>query len=340
MIVESGRVSSQTGASGRRNGCFADVFAVDACGSPNSTLRNASDGALTRDRIHSEIHRRNLFASQCSSGVLDSRPAGRTTKLTNVAGLDVTAPSRCLLNPPRSDKRPPLRRRRLTTRHDDKAPHHESQLSMRIASLHPFVEPRTVLTFARDSRAGCQHRCQFTRRSPSHDRQRRRRASRRRARAWRSGRAAIARRSSRTRFFQDLIEAQGLGFLPVGTVEEAREAICRSRPLASAQRIRSRRPARDRCRPWPRSTGTSSGMRARRTVVAASGIAFGARLAQERLGVPTGHRPSAAEHHPQPRRLGHGGQRADFGIAADVVQARVLSPGRLARHRSGAEATR
>ena len=76
------------------------------------------------------------------------------------------------------------------------------------------------------------------------------------------------------------------------------------------------------------------------TVVAASGIAFGARLAQERLGVPM------ATVHLQPSIIrslvdsGHGGKRADFGIAADVVQARVLSPGRLAGHGSRAESAR
>jgi rhamnosyltransferase subunit B len=86
--------------------------------------------------------------------------------------------------------------------------------------------------------------------------------------------------------FQDLIEQQGLGFLPVGTVEEARAAIADPdlwHPRKGFEVVARRAilPAMPIVyRHIERHAGEN-------TVVAASGISFGARLAQERLGVPT-----------------------------------------------------
>ena len=73
------------------------------------------------------------------------------------------------------------------------------------------------------------------------------------------------------------------------------------------------------------------------TVVASSGIAFGARIAQERLGVPT------ATVHLQPSIIrslvdqGMAGQHPDLGVAADVVQAGVLPLRGLVPDRSRAQ---
>ena len=86
-------------------------------------------------------------------------------------------------------------------------------------------------------------------------------------------------------FFQDVIEAQGLGFLPVGSLDDARatiadpdlwhprkgfEVVARRAVLPSVSAV---------YRHIERLADS-------RTVVAASGMSFGARIAQERLGVP------------------------------------------------------
>ena len=86
-------------------------------------------------------------------------------------------------------------------------------------------------------------------------------------------------------FFQTLIEEQGLGFLPVGTLEDARAAIADPdlwHPRKGFEVVARRAilPAMvEIYRHIERSAGAN-------TVVASSGLAFGARLAQERLGVP------------------------------------------------------
>src|SRR5262245_42847233 len=85
--------------------------------------------------------------------------------------------------------------------------------------------------------------------------------------------------------FQDLIESQGLGFLPLGTIEQAREAIAdpdlwHPRKGFEVVARRAMVPAiAEVYRHIERHLDAS-------TVVAASGIAMGARVAQERLGVP------------------------------------------------------
>jgi UDP:flavonoid glycosyltransferase YjiC (YdhE family) len=85
--------------------------------------------------------------------------------------------------------------------------------------------------------------------------------------------------------FQELIEAHGLGFLPLGTVEQAREAIAdpdlwHPRKGFEVVARRAMVPAIGEVyRHIERNADAS-------TVVASSGIAFGARVAQERLGVP------------------------------------------------------
>jgi len=87
-------------------------------------------------------------------------------------------------------------------------------------------------------------------------------------------------------FFQELIERQSLGFLPVGTLEDARSIIADPdlwHPRKGFQVVAERAmlPAMAEVyRHIERRRGAN-------TVVAASGIAFGARLAQEKLGVPT-----------------------------------------------------
>jgi len=87
-------------------------------------------------------------------------------------------------------------------------------------------------------------------------------------------------------YFQELIQKCGLGFLPVGTIEEAQatmadpnlwhprkgfEVVARAAILPSIERV---------FRLIEKHAGAN-------TVVAASGISLGARLAQEKLGVPT-----------------------------------------------------
>ena len=86
-------------------------------------------------------------------------------------------------------------------------------------------------------------------------------------------------------YFRELIEKCGLGFLPVGTIEQARatiadpnlwhprkgfEVVARNAILPSMQLV---------FQLIEKNAGAN-------TVIAASGISFGARIAQEKLGVP------------------------------------------------------
>jgi rhamnosyltransferase subunit B len=86
--------------------------------------------------------------------------------------------------------------------------------------------------------------------------------------------------------FQELIEGQGVGFLPVGTIDDARAAIADPdlwHPRKGFQVVAQRAilPAMAEVyRHIERQTDDN-------TIVASSSIAFGARIAQERLGVPT-----------------------------------------------------
>jgi rhamnosyltransferase subunit B len=94
-------------------------------------------------------------------------------------------------------------------------------------------------------------------------------------------------------YFQPLIEQLGLGFLPVGTIEDIAAAIVdpnlwHSRRGFEVVAKRVILPAIDKIY---RLIETHAGAD---TVLAASGIAFGARLAQENLGIP------AATVHLQP----------------------------------------
>ena len=85
--------------------------------------------------------------------------------------------------------------------------------------------------------------------------------------------------------FQELIEGQGLGFLPVGTIEDARAAI--ADPDLWHPRKGFEVVARRAILPAMAEVYRHIERHADdRTVVASSGIAFGARIAQERLGVP------------------------------------------------------
>ncbi len=99
--------------------------------------------------------------------------------------------------------------------------------------------------------------------------------------------------------FQELIEGQGVGFLPVGTIDDARATIADPdlwHPRKGFEVVAQRAilPAMAEVyRHIERHADAD-------TIVASSGIAFGARIAQERLGVPTGDRPPSTEHHPQP----------------------------------------
>jgi hypothetical protein len=87
-------------------------------------------------------------------------------------------------------------------------------------------------------------------------------------------------------FFQDLIEKTGLGFLPVGTMEEARATI--ADPDLWHPRKGFGVVARNAILPAiPRVFKLIEKHSDSNTVVAASGISFGARVAQEKLGVPT-----------------------------------------------------
>ncbi len=109
-------------------------------------------------------------------------------------------------------------------------------------------------------------------------------------------------------FFQELIEGQDLGFLPLGTVEDARAAIADPdlwHPRKGFEVVARRAivPAMaETFRHIERNVGP-------RTVVAASGIAVGARGAQARLGVP------AATVHLQPSIIR---SLVDSGMAGNV----------------------
>jgi rhamnosyltransferase subunit B len=86
--------------------------------------------------------------------------------------------------------------------------------------------------------------------------------------------------------FQPLIEQCGLGFLPVGTVAEAQAAMAdpdlwHARKGLKVVAQRAILPAMSEVYRLIEKHATTD------TVVASSGIAFGARLAQEKLGVPT-----------------------------------------------------
>lgn len=86
--------------------------------------------------------------------------------------------------------------------------------------------------------------------------------------------------------FQPIIEQQGLGFLPVGTLEDAREAI--ADPNLWHPRKGFEVVARRAILPGMPIVYRLIEQHADvNTVVASSGFAFGARLAQERLGIPT-----------------------------------------------------
>lgn len=86
--------------------------------------------------------------------------------------------------------------------------------------------------------------------------------------------------------FQPIIEQQGVGFLPVGTIEDAREAI--ADPNLWHPRKGFEVVARRAILPAMSLVYRLIEQHAHaNTVVASSGIAFGARLAQERLGIPT-----------------------------------------------------
>jgi rhamnosyltransferase subunit B len=87
-------------------------------------------------------------------------------------------------------------------------------------------------------------------------------------------------------YFQQLIEECGLGFLPVGTVEEARAAV--ADPDLWHPRKGFMVVARKAILPaMPSVFELIEKYADANTVVAASGISFGARIAQEKLGVPT-----------------------------------------------------
>ena len=84
--------------------------------------------------------------------------------------------------------------------------------------------------------------------------------------------------------FQELIERQGLGFFPLGTLDDARATIADPdlwHPRKGFEVVARRAilPAMPEVYRYIERHADSS------TIVAASGIAFGARLAQERLGV-------------------------------------------------------
>jgi rhamnosyltransferase subunit B len=86
-------------------------------------------------------------------------------------------------------------------------------------------------------------------------------------------------------FFQELIEAQGLGFLPVGTVEGAQATIA-DPDLWHPRRGFGVIARRAMIPAVPETYRHIERHADNRTVVASSGIAFGAKIAHERLGVP------------------------------------------------------
>jgi rhamnosyltransferase subunit B len=86
--------------------------------------------------------------------------------------------------------------------------------------------------------------------------------------------------------FQELIEQQGLGFLPVGTLDDARATIADPdlwHPRKGFEVVARRAilPAMPEVFRYIEQHADAS------TIVVSSGIAFGARIAQERLGVAT-----------------------------------------------------
>jgi rhamnosyltransferase subunit B len=86
-------------------------------------------------------------------------------------------------------------------------------------------------------------------------------------------------------FFQELVEEQGLRFLPAGTLDEARQTM--ADPDLWHPRKGFEVVARRAILPSMKAVYRHIEREAdARTVVAASGLSFGARLAQERLGVP------------------------------------------------------
>ena len=113
-------------------------------------------------------------------------------------------------------------------------------------------------------------------------------------------------------FFQDLIEAQRLQFLPLGTLEDARATIADPdlwHPRKGFEVVARRAILPAMAQTYRHIEQHAGG----NTVVAASGLAFGARVAQERLGVPT------ASVHLQPsiiRSLVDGGMAGTVRISA------------------------
>src|SRR3954468_9159892 len=102
---------------------------------------------------------------------------------------------------------------------------------------------------------------------------------------------ALARRGHRATIltnplFQELIEREGLGFLPVGTIEDARATIADPdlwHPRKGFEVVARRAILPGMVEIYRLIKRHSDG----NTIVASSGIALGARIAQERLGVPT-----------------------------------------------------
>ena len=86
--------------------------------------------------------------------------------------------------------------------------------------------------------------------------------------------------------FQELIEGQGVGFLPVGTLDDARATIADPdlwHPRKGFEVVAKRAILPAMVEVYRHIERHADGG----TIVVASGIAFGARIAQERLGVPT-----------------------------------------------------
>jgi rhamnosyltransferase subunit B len=112
--------------------------------------------------------------------------------------------------------------------------------------------------------------------------------------------------------FQELIEGQGLGFLPVGTIEDARATIADPdlwHPRRGFEVVAKRAILPGMVEVYRQLERYADA----NTIVASSGIAFGARIAQERLGLPT------ATVHLQPsiiRSLIDQGMAGDMRISA------------------------
>jgi len=85
--------------------------------------------------------------------------------------------------------------------------------------------------------------------------------------------------------FQELIEGQGVGFLPVGTIDDARAAIADPdlwHPRKGFEVVAQRAILPGMAEVYRHIERHADA----NTIVVSSGIAFGARVAQERLGVP------------------------------------------------------